>query len=135
VGDELDDLGGNGNDLSLGLGPQDGDTGFQVRWLDVSDQPAFKPGAQAFLQGDDGPGRPVAGEHDLVASRVQGVERVEELFLGALLAGNKLDVIHQENVVTAVSVAEVLRCLVADGVDEVVGELLRGDVEHPLISL
>ena len=41
--------------------------------------------------------RPVAGQDDLAAAFVDRVEGVEELFLGALLAGDELDVVDQQH--------------------------------------
>ena len=43
-------------------------------------------------------GRSVAGNHDLLHALVQRVEGVEELLLGALLAGQELDVVDQQHV-------------------------------------
>ena len=67
--------------------------------------------------------------HDLPAGLVQGVERVEELHLRLLLLGQELDVVDEQHVVLAVGLLEALdAALVGDGVDEVVGEALDGDV-------
>ena len=43
-------------------------------------------------------GDAVGGEHDLAARLVQGVERVEELLLEALLALDELDVVDEQHV-------------------------------------
>jgi hypothetical protein len=54
---------------------------------------------------------------------------VEELDLRLLLVGEELDVVDDEDVVVAVRLLEPLdAALVGDGVDEVVGEALTGDV-------
>ena len=71
-------------------------------------------------------------QHDLLAGLVDGVEGVEELLLGPLALGDELDVVDQQHVDAAISVPEVLHLLLADGVDEVVGELLGGGVQDPL---
>ena len=47
-------------------------------------------------------------DDDLLAILMDGVERVEELLLGALLVGDELDVIDQEEVNPAVAGAEVV---------------------------
>ena len=60
---------------------------------------------------------------------VEIVERVEELLLGPFLAGDELDVVDQEQVDVAVLGAELRGSVVADGVDELVGEALGGEVE------
>ncbi len=59
---------------------------------------------------------------------MEGVEGVEELLLGALLAGEELDVVDEEDVDVAELVAEAGHLVVADGVDHLVGELFAGDV-------
>ncbi|MNI96295.1 hypothetical protein D3C73_1547080 [compost metagenome] len=62
---------------------------------------------------------------------MQGVERVEELFLGSILARQELDVIDQEHIHVAVRGLEAGAFVVADRVDEVIGELFRVHVADP----
>ena len=71
------------------------------------------------------------GDDDLLVRVVQGVEGVEELLLRLHLALQELDVVDQQHVDVAVAALEALRLVVADGVDEVVGELLGVHVAHP----
>src|SRR6187455_1391358 len=59
------------------------------------------------------------------------VEGVEELLLRTLLAGEELHVVDQEHVRLAVALAELHQRRVLNSVDEVVRELLAGDIEHP----
>ena len=73
-------------------------------------------------------GRTVAGDHDLLHGLVQRVEGVEELFLGAFLLRQELDVVDQQHVHVAELVAEAGHLVVAQRVDHLVGELLAGDV-------
>ena len=73
-------------------------------------------------------GRAVAGDDDLLHALVQRVEGVEELLLGALLAGEKLNVVDEQHVDVAELVAEAGHLVVADRVDHLVGELLTADV-------
>jgi hypothetical protein len=73
-------------------------------------------------------GGAIAGEDDLAVGLVEVVEGVEELLLGTLFAGEELDVVEEEKVDGAVAVSEVLGLVVADRADELVGELLRGEV-------
>jgi hypothetical protein len=116
--------------LLFGLRPQDRHAHLQIGRLDVHDQPALKARAQPFLQRRHRARAAVAGENDLAAHAVQRVEGVEELFLGAVLPGDELDVVHQQHVRRAVAITETRRALVADGIDQVVGELLGGHVDH-----
>ncbi len=93
-------------------------------------RPQLEARAQALFQGEHRLGRPVGGDDDLLVLTVQGVEGVEELFLGGLFAGDELDVIDEQDVDAAIFVAEGLRGVAADGVDQVVGKLLGGDIQH-----
>ena len=61
---------------------------------------------------------------------MQGVERVEELFLRLLLVFQELDVVDEQDIDFAVAATETLGLAVADRVDEVVGELFGTDVTH-----
>src|SRR5262245_63748394 len=61
---------------------------------------------------------------------VEVVEGMEELLLRPLLAGNELDVVDEEEVDVAIFGAKLRRSIVADGVDELVGEALRREVEQ-----
>src|SRR5947209_3660581 len=62
---------------------------------------------------------------------------MEELFLRAFLARDKLDVINQENINAAVARAELLIPVLADRIDHLVCESLRGDIQDaaPRLSL
>ena len=73
-------------------------------------------------------GRLVGGQDDLLVLHVQGVEGVEELLQGLLLAAQELDVVEQEDVDLAVAVLEAVHVAVGHGGDEVGDELLAGDV-------
>src|SRR5262249_57227969 len=70
----------------------------------------------------------IARPDDLLARLVEVVERVEELLLRALLAGDELDVVDQEDVDRAIAAAELRRPVVADRVDELVREALGREV-------
>ena len=53
---------------------------------------------------------------------------MEEFFLGALFARNKLHIIEEQHIGRAVTFAEHGRRPVADGVNQIVGERFRRDV-------
>ena len=53
-------------------------------------------------------------DHDLLAVLVQRVERVEELFLRPLFAGDELDVVDQQHVDAPVAVAELVDLVLLD---------------------
>ena len=67
---------------------------------------------------------------------VQRAERVEELLLRTLLAGEELDVIDHQDIRLPVAPAEGNEGVVLDSVDELVGELLASEVNNlsPLFS-
>ena len=69
--------------------------------------------------------RAIAGQHDLAARLVDGVEGVEELLLGALLAGDELHVVDQQHARVAELEPEVVGAMLANGLDQLVGERLR----------
>ena len=112
----------------LDLLAQDRDPRLEVGRLDVGDQPPFEARAQPLLERRDLARRPVARHDDLPAGLVERVEGVEELLLDPLLVLEELHVVDQQHVVGAVALLEPLDALVAEAVDEVVHERLRGDV-------
>ena len=73
----------------------------------------------------------IARKHDLLVAVVQRVEGVEKLLLGAFLAREKLDIIDHQDVRVAVFLAELDQRSVLNGIDELVGELLAGKINHP----
>ena len=63
---------------------------------------------------------------------MQRVERVEELFFGAVLAGQELDVVDEQHVDGSVFVPELAHASRGYGGDDLVGELLRREVNNAL---
>src|SRR5260370_35683896 len=63
---------------------------------------------------------------------MQRVERVEEFFLRAVLAGQELDVVDEQHVDRAVLVPELAHPRGGDGADDLIGELLRSEVDDAL---
>src|ERR1022692_2324142 len=88
--------------------------------LGVGEQAPLEPAAEPVLQRDQALGRAVAGDDDLLAGVVQGVEGVEELFLRPFLVLQELDVIDEQHVDIAVPAPETVLLAVPDHVDEVV---------------
>ena len=110
---------------------EDRDLRLQVGRLDVRQKTPLEPRTQALFQLRDVPGRAIAGHHDLTPSLVEGIERVEELFLCSLLACEKLDVVDEQHVDGAVAVAKGRHAVEADRVDQLVDEVLGRDVLQP----
>lgn len=113
----------------------DGDAGFIIRRLDVCNQTPLEAGLQPFLQQIDLLGRSVGGQDDLLVCLVQRVEGVEEFFLCAVLAGDKLDVINEKNVGGAVFVAEFLYAGGLNRVDQLVGEVFALDIDDAVVGM
>jgi hypothetical protein len=109
---------------------EDRDARLEVGRLDVGDQAPLEPVAQPVLDVVELLGRPVGGEDDLLVGVVEGVEGVEELLLGLDLALEELDVVDEQHVDVSVAALEAVLAVVADRVDELVGELLTGHVAH-----
>ncbi len=92
----------------LGLLHQDRHTGLQLRRLHRHRQAPAETRLQALFKAFDLLGVAVAGENHLLAALKQGVEGVEELFLGTLLAGKELDVVDQQRIHRAVEALELV---------------------------
>ena len=93
--------------------------------LDGDGEPPLEAVAEPRREGRELAGHAVGGEDDLAAGLVEGVEGVEELFLGVLLALEELDVVDQEDVEVAVAALEGLDAGSVQGGDELVGEATR----------
>ena len=135
AGDELQHVVGGAHPLLDGLLAQDRDTGLEVGRLHVGEQAPLEPAAHPLLEPAEQLGRQVAGDDDLLVGVVQRVEGVEELLLRLHLALQELDVVDEQDVDVAVAALEVRRLVVADAVDEVVGELLGVHVAHPHVRV
>ena len=135
VGDELSHILGQVEVEKLRLALDDGHAGLEIRRLDVGGQAPLEAGAQTLFQALDLLGRAVGCDDDLLVGIVEGVEGVEEFFLGGLLARDELDVVHQQQVGHAVLHPEVLGAAGADGRDQLVGELLTGDIHDDEVGV
>src|SRR5204863_2677359 len=127
--DEIRDVVGEAYALEGGLLLENGHARLEVRRLDVGDQAPLEPRAQALLDLRDVFRRRVARDDDLLARLVESVEGVEELLLRALLAGDELDVVDEQEVDVPVAPPKLRGAVVADCVDQLVGEPLGGDVD------
>ena len=103
---------------------------LEVGLLHVHDQSPCKAGAQALLNGGNFVGRTVRRDDDLPVVVVQIVEGVEEFLLRGGRLGQKLNVVHHQNVHAAQAGAQIGGLLAHDGVDELVGQMLGGGQKH-----
>lgn len=130
LGQEVDNRIGHRELVVAGFRLEDGEAGFLVGGLDVGDEAPFQAGAEAVFEGGDLTGEAVSADDDLAGGSMEFVEGVEELLLGSLLASEELNIIDEEEVEGAVLAAKFVGAAGGDGVDELVGELFRGDVEE-----
>ena len=61
---------------------------------------------------------------------MQLVEGVEKFLLGALPAGDELDIVHHEDIHPADLLPELIGLVALDGADELIGEALAGHVKN-----
>ena len=104
--------------------------GFVVRGLYVGYEAALKAAPQALLKGGYLLGGLIGGYDYLLAAGVEGIEGVEELLLGGVLAGDELHIVYHQHVHIAVLVAELGVGVVLNGLYELVGKGLAGDVGY-----
>ena len=64
---------------------------------------------------------------------VECVEGMEKFFLDTLFTGKELNVVNEQDVGLAITLAEFNELVVLDPIDELVGELFTGKVGHPCV--
>src|ERR1019366_4566883 len=97
----------------------DRDARLELGRLDVRDEPPLEPRHEPLLHLVELLRVLVAGDDDLLTALVEGVERVEELFLRLRLAGEKVDVVDEEEIaLLAVTASELVDALVGARLDE-----------------
>ena len=133
VGDEVQDIIGNCvfEVIDLRLLPENRDAVLEVGLRDVGDHPPLKATDEAGLEAGNFRGWAIAGEDDLPARFVHGVEGVKELFLCRFLAAEEVDVVDEEQVRLAVAATEIVHRATGNRRDDIVRELLGTDVHHP----
>ena len=102
---------------------QDCQTQLIFRRLYVCDHSLDKAGLDPLLQGEHLSGGPVAGDDDLLAVFVKGVEGVEKFLLGGGFSGYKLNVVDEQHVGFAVFFPKAAGGLSGYGFDELVHEV------------
>ena len=134
-GDVHRDVVGKRDGFGFGLLLQNRHFRLEIGRLNVGDQSPLEPRPQPLLERGNLVRRAVAAEDDLLLRVVQRVERVEELGLRALFAGEELNVVDQQHVDGAIALAEIEDAIVADGVDHLVHESLGRDVGQFQIAI
>ena len=109
---------------NIGFDAQNRHAGFQVGRLNIGDQAPLKTGAQAFFQANNGFGRTITTDHNLLAHFVEAIEGVEELFLRRFLTRDKLNIVHEQDINRTVFGTKLFSGAIAYGIDDFVGKLL-----------
>src|SRR5574341_1626472 len=99
--------------VSFCLTLKDDNFRFEVRWLDICDQPPLKTRVQTLFDLRYISGRAVGGEDYLLLPIVKRIKCVKELLLGSFLARNELHVIYQEHINAAIAFAKSVGLVVA----------------------
>ena len=107
---------------------QDGEARLEGRLRDLGGHAGDEAGDEARLEAGDLGGLAVGREDDLLAEPVQGVERIEELFLQAGLVAERVDVVDEQIVDVAEGLAELVHGLGAQGIEERIEEVFAGRV-------
>lgn len=131
--DQVEHVVGNIGAVHGGDHAQNGDSRLQIRRFDVHGQARFEAGDQTFVEALQVLRRHIGGDHDALVGLMQGVERVEELLKGRVLAAQELDIVDEQHVDLAVAAVEFLDLAgtlvrIGQSLDEFVGEFLTGDV-------
>jgi hypothetical protein len=130
LGDVEGDVLGQHHLRGLGLLQQDRHPHLELGRLDRDGQPLVEAAAQPVVDARELLGVGVAGDDDLLARVGQGLERVEELLLRAVLAAEELDVVDQQQVERVVVALELVEGLALVGAHDVAHVLLGVDVAH-----
>ena len=119
---------GDADRFIFGLFPEDRAPCFEVRRLYVGYKPPREPGHQALFKVRDVLRRSVARDDYLLVRIVKLIECMEKLFLGGLFAGYELYIVHEQHVNVSIHIPEIRSGPGADGLYQLVGELLAGYV-------
>ena len=111
----------------------DGEPCFKVRRCHIHHQAPLEPGPQPVLQLGDLFWGTVRCQHDLPAGLIQGVEGVKELLLGLYLAGDELDIVHQQDIRLPVLFPELRIAVLPDGGDQLIGEVIALHIDDPCL--
>ena len=98
------------------------------RRVDLDHHAGDKTVHQRFGEIADQLGMSVGGHDDLLSRRIDGIEGVQKLFLRGLFVGQEVDVIDQQHIDASKAMPKRIAIVALDGIDEVIGKLLAGDV-------
>ncbi len=135
AGDVGDDFVGESDAAEAGFFGDDGDAGFVAGFVDSGDEAGVEAGDEAVFEIGNFVGRGIGGEDDLLVGLEKGVEGVKEFLLGAVAAGEEVDVVDHEDIHVAVAEAELGHFAILHAFHEVVDEGVAGEVEDAGVGL
>ena len=135
LGDQHQNIVADGQLFIFRLFAQNGQPGFKVRALNIRHQSALKAAAQAFLQLLNFLGGLIRRHHNLLVGVPQMVKGVEKFLLRPFFTGDKLDIVHQQNIRRAETIAELLVLVGLHGADQLIGKILAGNVQNFLFRV
>ena len=121
--------------LAFRLVSQDCKPGFYIGWLNVGDKTPTESSTQTIFERGDGIRHAVAGDDDLLAGSMQGIEGVEELLLQTFFAFHELNVVDEQDVNFAITPFERTDGVVANAIDIFVEERFGGDITNFVIGV
>src|SRR5215469_14584139 len=96
--------------------------------IEIGNESPLETRAQPIMEVAHGSRYAVAAENNLLSGLMQGVEGMEKLLFSGLFAGDKLHVIHQQDVHGPVVGAERVGRALPDRLDDLVGKSLGRDI-------
>ena len=108
---------------------------LKVGRLNIRDQAPFEPRFQTILQTQHLIGRPVGGQNDLVVVLIEVIEGMEEFLLRRFLAGDKLDIVDEEQIGVAVFIAEFVVPALLQGGNQLVRKLIALDIDDVVAGM
>src|SRR6266849_10953642 len=109
---------------------QNGYAGFEVRRCDIGDQTRLEAIAQPLFESRNIARNLIRSQHDLMTLGVERVEGMKEFLLGALAAGQELDVVKNQGVDAAELFLELAHPVAPERADQLVHENLGRHGEY-----
>src|SRR4029077_16793948 len=97
-------------------------------------QSAFEAGNKALFQVGDLACRTITGKHDLLPAIGQRIERMEKFFLGTFFAGQKVNIVDQQDICLTIALPKSDKRVVLDRIDELIDEPFAREI-HYLLGL
>ncbi len=133
--EEVDNLGTKPHAHLGRLFREDGYSRLVIRLWDVNDHAGGEAGLQTLLESGNEVWMFVGGEDNLLIIVVQGIEEMKEFFLAAILvAGEELNIVHDEDIIFAILLLKGLESRCLERVHYLLDELVRGHVVNVLVG-